>query len=305
MYDMIASKLANKELIILDGGTGTHIQTLGAPMDDDAWCAMANLSHPEIVKAVHAEYLDAGAEVITANTYASSPTTFEVMGRADEIPNIDKTAVRLAKESVDEHASGPIAVAGSMSVMRTVTPGSDRTSKPAVSSERVTELMKRKANDLAAAGCDLIIMEMLRDTDYSLIAAESAIATGLPVWIGISIERREDGKLAGFDDFEYTLEELVAGLMATGADVCCVMHNDINLTAEAIDVIKNDWSGPIGAYPESGVFKMPHWDFGDIEPENFVAHCKAWREAGASVIGGCCGIGPSHIKAMKEAFENG
>ncbi|MGI9465409.1 MAG: homocysteine S-methyltransferase family protein, partial [Aestuariivirgaceae bacterium] len=84
-----------------------------------------------------------------------------------------------------------------------------------------------------------------------------------------------------------------------------VMHNDITLTSEALDVVKRHWSGPIGAYPESGVFKMPNWDFGDIEPEDFVTHCKAWREAGTNIIGGCCGIGPSHIKALKEAFADG
>lgn len=305
MYDAVAKKLAAGDLVILDGGTGTHIQTLGAPMDDDAWCAMANLNNPEIVKAVHAEYLAAGAEVITANTYATSPTMFEVMGRADEIPEIDRTAVRLAREAADEHANGQIAVAGSMSVMRVVTAGSDRTSKPAVSAERVTELMKIKAGNLAAAGCDLIIMEMLRDTDYSLIATEAAVATGLPVWVGISIERREDGELAGFDDFELTLEELIGPLMATGADVCCVMQNDITLTSEAIEIIKANWPGPIGAYPESGVFKMPNWQFGDIEPAEFATYCKAWREAGASIIGGCCGIAPAHIKALSEAFDHG
>ncbi len=75
MYEPIASKLAKGELIILDGGTGTDIQRRGVPMNGDTWCAEVNLTHPDAVRSVHADYIRAGAEVITANTYATSPSS--------------------------------------------------------------------------------------------------------------------------------------------------------------------------------------------------------------------------------------
>lgn len=305
MYDAVARKLAAGEVVILDGGTGTHIEARGAPMDAEDWCAQANMSHPDVVKAVHADYLAAGAEVITANTYATAPVLFESKGRSDEVPVIDRTAVRLAQEAVDEHADRPIAIAGSMSVMRKVTAGSDRTAKPDVTPERARDLMKMKADVLAEAGCDLLVMEMLRDLDHSMLATEAAVATGLPVWVGISVERREDGELAGFDNHQHRLAELVPALMATGAQACCVMHHDITLTDDAIAIIKAGWDGPFGVYPESGVFRMPNWEFGDIEPDDFAAQGKTWCEAGATIVGGCCGIGPDHIKALKEAVQHG
>ena len=303
MYQAVATKLASGELVILDGGMGTHIQTLGAPMDDATWCAKANLTHPQIVRAAHADYIRAGAEVIIANTYASSPVLFEVLGRSSEIADIDRTAINLARQAVDEFAEGPIAIAGSMSVMRQVIAGSDRTEFPDVPRQRIVELMKMKADVLAEAGCDLIVLEMLRDTDLSLYATEAAVETGLPVWAGISVERRDDGRLAGFDDRRWTLEDIVSVIMAAGPVACCVMHNDIRLTTEAVEIVESIWAGPVGAYNESVVFKMPNWEFGDIEPDEFAETSKTWRRAGASILGGCCGIGPEHIKALHDTYH--
>ena len=76
-------------MIILDGGTGTLIQALGAPMHGDTWCADANLTHPDIVRQAHRQYLDAGAEVLIANTYATSPLLFNHLGRDDDVALID------------------------------------------------------------------------------------------------------------------------------------------------------------------------------------------------------------------------
>ena len=73
MYKQIEEKLTRGDVILLDGGTGTEIQRKGAPMNGDVWCALATRSHPEIVRDVHLDYIDAGADIITANTFASSP----------------------------------------------------------------------------------------------------------------------------------------------------------------------------------------------------------------------------------------
>jgi hypothetical protein len=112
--------------------------------------------------------------------------------------------------------------------MRPVVARGDRPIKTKEWTLRQAEpLMHAKAEALAEAGCDLILMEMMRDIDYSLWATEAAVATGLPVWVGVSVERRDDHRLAGFGRPEWVMEDIVAALMATGARVCLVMHTAI------------------------------------------------------------------------------
>ena len=300
MYQHIREKLARGETIILDGGTGTDIQRRGVPMSSSTWCAEANLSHPDVVREVHADYIKAGADIIIANTFATSALLFNALARDDELLEIDRAAVAIAKEAAKGH---PVAVAGSMSTMRPVVAGSDRTSKQQEwPQDKARALFRRKADNLAAAGVDLIMMEMMRDQDYSVWATEAALATGLPVWIGISVERHGN-RLTGFGREDQNFEDVARVLSALKPDVISIMHTSPNDTDEAIDMLRKHWKGPIGAYPESGYFKMPEWTFVDIiEPEELVKKSQAWKKKGVTAFGGCCGLGPDHIKALTEAF---
>lgn len=299
-YSRIARKLAQGQTIILDGGTGTDIQARGVPMAGETWCAEANLTHPHIVRFVHEDYIAAGAEIITANTYPTSPLLFNALGRDDDLVRIDREAVRIAREAAD----GRVPVAGSFSVMRPMEQGVDRVKAYREWPEREARaLMRRKAESMADAGCDLIMMEMMRDADYSLWATEAAVATGLPVWIGISTEPRDDGTLTGFARPDEPLSEIVAALAGTGGDVISIMHTLPNHVGDALRIVRESWQGPLGAYPESGFFKMPDWQFVDIiEPEALVTYARQWQAAGASIFGGCCGTNPQHIKALAHAF---
>ena len=80
MYDYIRDKLARGETIILDGGTGTDIQRRGVPMSSSTWCAEANVTHPEVVREVHEDYIKAGADIIIANTFATSRPALQRAG---------------------------------------------------------------------------------------------------------------------------------------------------------------------------------------------------------------------------------
>ncbi len=300
-YEEIARKFYTGAPIILDGGTGTDIQRRGALMDGEVWCAMANLTHGDMVRAVHEDYVRAGAEVVTANTYASSPLSFLALGREDEIEAIDRRAVAIAREAVSAAATSPVAVAGSFSVMPALTRGNDRVADRRWEADVVKPLFERKARVLADAGCDLIIMEMMRDLDVSLWATRAAMSTGLPVWVGMSVERGEDGTPVSYGNHRWPLTELAAGLMETGADAALIMHHDIDITDEALALIRSVWPGPMGAYPEAGHFEMPNWVFHDVSEEAFVEACRRWRGVGASILGGCCGVTPAHIAALVRA----
>ena len=289
-------------MIILDGGTGTLIQSLGAPMDVDTWCADANLTHPEIVRQAHRLYLDAGAEVLIANTYATSPLLFNHLGRDADVAMIDAAAVRLARQASD----GSVPVAGSFSVMRPGIPGSDRSEMlrhwPEAEARR---LFEAKAEGMVKAGADVIAMEMMRDGDYSVWATEAATATGLPVWIGIAVEEDDHGQLTGFGRPNWPLEEFVEPLLNSAPAMVSVMHSSPNVTGAALDVVRRHWRGSLGAYAESGYFAMPDWQFVDLIPEaEYVDLAKEWAAAfDLAMVGGCCGIGPSHIAALRAAFK--
>ena len=300
MYDHIARKLTAGDVIIIDGGTGTDIQRRGAPMSGETWCAEVNLTHPAIVRDVHADYIRAGAEIIIANTFASSALLFNALGRDSDLLAIDRAAVAIARDAAAGHH---VSVAGSVSTMRPVAKGSDRTLKQREWPEaEARKLFRQKVDNLAACHVDLLMMEMMRDVDYSVWATEAAIATGLPVWVGISAERRADGQMAGFGREDQLLDDVARALAATQPTVISIMHTSPNDTDEALDIVRKYWDGPLGAYPESGYFKMPDWTFVDIiAPEDLVEKARDWRHKGVTILGGCCGLGPEHIAALAKA----
>jgi homocysteine S-methyltransferase len=301
MYDHIARKLATGRIIIIDGGTGTDIQRRGAAMSGDTWCADATLTHPAIVREVHADYIRAGAEIVIANTFATSALLFNALGRDEDLIEIDRAAVALAQEAA---ANRQVAVAGSVSTMRPVIAGSDRTSKQLEWPEKdARALFRRKVEHLARCGVDLLMMEMMRDTDYSVWATEAAVATGLPVWVGISAEKNTDGVLTGFGREDMRLDDVALALAAVRPAVVSIMHSSPNDTDEAIAVVRQYWNGPLGAYPESGYFRMPDWTFVDIiSPDQLVDKARVWKARGVSIFGGCCGLGPEHIEALHKEF---
>ena len=304
MTDVVA-RVAAGELVVIDGGTGTEIQRRGGAMDDATWCAEANLERPDLVREVHLAYLEAGAELVIANTFATSPLLFATIGRDDEVATIDRAAVRLAREAADGTAgaggtAGTAAVAGSISTMQPVFAGDDRTDRSRRwTAAEVRERYRRKAGTLAEAGVDLLVMEMMRDTDVSVWATEAAMETGLPVWVGCSFEPGPDGGLVGWGRPECAMDDVVAALAATGPDLMAVMHTAVGDTGPALAAVRSRYAGPLGAYPESGRFAMPDWVFVDvIGVDELLAATRTWIAQGATVVGGCCGVSPEHIAGL-------
>jgi S-methylmethionine-dependent homocysteine/selenocysteine methylase len=301
-YDRIRNMLARKEIIILDGGTGTDIQRRGAPMSGDTWCAEVNATHDDIVRSVHADYIAAGADIITANTFATSALSFNCYGRDEDLLQLDKLAVEHALHAAKGH---DVAVAGSVSTMRPIVPGTDRTDLSVNwTRDEAQKLFRRKIENLEACGVDLIMMEMMRDTDYSLYACEAAMQSGLPVWVCLSVEKRDDGAIVGFGRQDQMLKDFAPALAALKPDAMAIMHSSPEITGPAIDILQQSWRGPIAVYPESGYFKSPDWVFTDITPAELVTASRQWQKQGASAFGGCCGIGPAHIQALSQEFKS-
>jgi S-methylmethionine-dependent homocysteine/selenocysteine methylase len=300
-YHTALAKLAAGGLLILDGATGTELERRGVPMDDEAWCATGVLSDPEALIAVHMDYIAAGADIITANTYASSRLMLEPAGLADRLEEINRKSVEAALDARRRAGAPDILVAGSLSHMIPMAANSawgdlDRRPDAGVMAKAYREL----AGVHAAAGCDLILLEMMYEPEHMALAFEAAKGSGLPVWAGTSARRGADGAVLAFlQHSDLAFEEVAALTGARGFPVAGVMHSSAEVTGDALAQLRGHHRGPLMAYPDSGYFEMPHWRFEDtIAPARLVEFARQWIADGVQVLGGCCGLGPEHIKAL-------
>ena len=110
--------------------------------------------------------------------------------------------------------------------------------------------------------------------------------------------------LSVFDYEELDFESLVKSLAGYPAMMMNIMHTPIPDVDRAMEIVKRYWDGPVGIYPESGYFAMPNWQFVDIiEPDELAETALAWIDNGARMVGGCCGLGPEHIAALRRALS--
>jgi S-methylmethionine-dependent homocysteine/selenocysteine methylase len=298
--EAIAARLAGGGTVLLDGATGTELQRRDVPMDDAAWCALAALTHPDTLRAVHEDYVRLGCDVITTNTFASARHLMARAGREDDTKLGYRRAVEIAQEARERAAAGrPVAVAGSISTMRPARKGTDRRDQAdAVPLMQGRANLREAAETLAEAGVDLLLLEMIGDLDWGCTALEEALTTGLPVWIGTTCRRSADGTITSFHADTPSYPGLVQALAALGPQAMGVMHSSIPDTGPALTELRRCWAGPTLAYPEAGWFEMPDWRFVEVEPDAFAEAGLGWVADGARIVGGCCGLGPRHIEAL-------
>ena len=318
---ILDNKLSNKEIIVLDGATGSEIARLGAEMNSSAWCGVANKTHPDIVRQVHEEYIRAGADVVTANTFSTSRHILASAGLADETVSINTRAVELAREAVHNVSpERPIAVAGSMSTMRAWVPGTvspDPRFLP--TSEEEFNNYQEVAHTLAKSGVDLILMEMMSDIDRSSLAISAAMETGLPVWIGTSCTLSDDGSVSAWNQHseepatrlspdhlrakDKSYDTLIEAMLPFQPQVMGVMHSTIETTNAGLQTLYEHWQGPIMAYPETSS-EVRKGISEQVEPSSFASHCHDWVESGVQIIGGCCGTTIEHIRTMVDELSD-
>ncbi len=290
-------RIKDGEIILLDGATGTELEKRGVPMDDAAWCAAALATHPDAVRGVHEDYIRAGAEVIITNTYPAAKHVLKEAGIGDRFRELNARAAELAREARENAAEEPVYIAGSIS---TFSARLDHGHDPEEREARAN--YTEQAEVLAEAGVDLIALELMRDIEGTRYALEAAATTGLPTWVGFSCKRTEDGTLVLWEERD-TLAEALEELPLQDVSLVSIMHTLTEDTAPALQEVRELWDGPVGAYPHSGEFIMPNWQFIDmISPEDFTQEALRWIQQGAQLIGGCCGIGPEHIQMLKETL---
>jgi S-methylmethionine-dependent homocysteine/selenocysteine methylase len=308
--EVVFGRLADGELVIVDGGMGTQLQAEGTAMDDVAWSARANLEQPEVVQHIHEEYIRAGAEVVIANTFAASRAALEPAGLGRLVAEANRNAVRAALRARAAAATRPVVVAGSMSSFCPVAmdPGALGLplGGPVAEDPRFPGLadFREQAELLAEAGAELIVLEMIEARGYGRAALQAAAGTGLPVWLGISLARLDDGTLGTLPELGDgdSFEDLLSALADPAPAAVTVMHSHPEVTLDAIEIIRGHFAGPIGVYAETGGWEPPNWVFDGLTPGQYLRQAVTWADRGAQLIGGCCGVGPGHIRALADGL---
>ena len=300
-YADIKRRLDEGGVVILDGGTGTELERRGVPMDPKAWCGPATLGHLEVLEAIHRDYIEAGADIITANTYASSRLMLTPAGFADQVEQINRAAIGAADRARQGAGRADVLVAGSLSQMVPVVEGAAgpdlaQLPSPADMAFAFEELASLHRDE----GCDLILLEMMRHPERMALALQAVNKTGLPAWVGFSVRRGADGQILSFaQEQDIPFQELVQVLRDFEVAAAGIMHSPSDLVGDAIAILSERFDGPLMAYPDSGYFKMPHWQFEEIiQPDAFKRFATEWVAENVQILGGCCGLSPEHIAAI-------
>ncbi|SVB36190.1 uncharacterized protein METZ01_LOCUS189044 [marine metagenome] len=295
--------LENNQPVFLDGGIGTELQRLGAPMDHEAWCAVALETHPDLVRQVHRSYIEAGANIITVNTYATTRQALKSAGMEEQFTRWNIRAVQIARETLDDSApERDILIAGSVSTFGNFNRFSDAELEP---------YFQEQAEILVENGVDLVILETLSSRASTIVTALNALADfDLPVWVAISgVQDRNSGALyLGVEESPVhsnsvtthePFADAIQKIMAEGGSALLLMHSPVNVCTPGLEVMSENYSGVLGVYPNAGYWQCPDWAFVDqITPADYLKVAGDWIDAGAKIVGGCCGIGPAHISAL-------
>ena len=291
----ITERIAEPELIIIDGGTGTEMEKRGARMEEKGWSASSSLTEPQLLRQIHQDYIDAGAEVIITNTYACSKHVMAQCGLEERFEEVNAASAKIACEVRDsQKAEHQVWVAGSLS------PDTFSTEKP--NSKESIQNFTEQANILAENGVDFFVFEMVWDVENATYLIEAVKQTGLPYVVGFTARLNEDkqASLVGGKPFG----EILPHLDLSSAPMIMVMHSLVEAILPALADLQTAWSGPTGVYAHYGKFEMPNWVFNDmISPTAYADEVEKWIDTGVSLVGGCCGIGPEHIGEMTRRFR--
>jgi S-methylmethionine-dependent homocysteine/selenocysteine methylase/SAM-dependent methyltransferase len=304
-YARIAEMIAAGRCVILDGGIGTELpQAAGSEraLDEPLWGARALIDAPDAVLRVHARYLEAGCDVITTNTWGlATALSGHGPGLWDDVEapvhwmDVARRAVRLAHRAVAEQ-DRECAVAFSLNAD--------------VNSDGGRETIRLLARLFAdeSRPPDLILLETLAVLDESLEQTVQALLdTGLPVWL--SFRRCRHGLCGVYGQHWGGPEGDAFGRAAhrfEGMGVGALLINCIPPDhADGMVAYLRDFTDlPLGVYPNLGYFTDRGWSFDEgVGGDEYAEMALRWREEGAQIVGGCCGVRPDHIAAARARLD--
>jgi homocysteine S-methyltransferase len=299
-----------REVLVLDGGLSNQLEDQGQDLSDDLWSARLLTDDPDQILAAHLAYVRAGARVLITSSYQA---TFEGFARRgidrDKAGELLSRSVELAREAVRQAAcpdspvrTRPIWVAASVGPYGAMlADGAEYRGRYGLSVRELERFHHPRIEVLAESVPDVLALETVPDSDEAEAMLRAAEGTGIPVWLSYTI----DGAATRAGQPLAEAFALAAGndqVIAVGVN-CCAPQD----VAPAVAVAAQVTGKPIVVYPNSG----ERWDGAaqswtgqswSASSTFNPALVQAWREAGATLIGGCCQVGPTAIAALSAAL---
>jgi 5-methyltetrahydrofolate--homocysteine methyltransferase len=280
-----------------DGAMGTELMLAGLEQGacGEAW----NLTHPDRVLAIQRRYADAGSDCLITNTFGGSRIMLTRHGHGDDVVAINAAGARIAREAFggrDGYVLGDIGPFGGL-----MEPYGDFTEA------QVASAFAEQAGALVEAGVDAIIVETQTSLEELGLAIRAAKAAGAPCIIGsmaydVTLDGSTFRTMMGVDP-----EQAAAFIEAEGADIValnCGTRMDMARAREATERYRRSTALPIMAQPNAGQPRLVNMKVVyDETPEQMVAGVAPLLEAGAAIVGACCGSTPAHIRAFRDAID--
>ncbi len=291
----------SKRVTLIDGGMGQELLKRSGAKPTPLWSAQVLMDKPDIVRDLHADFIKAGARVITLNTYSVTPERLERDGDIADFEPLQKSAIDIAKSARSSVGQSDVRIAGCL--------------PPLVGSYRPEEAPEY---DVMLATYRLIVKQQQQEVDLFMCETMSSVAeanaaltaaaeSGLPVWVALSVQDDNSGLLRSGEP----LAEAVTSIDKIGASATLLNCSK----PEAIDAcwkILAAGRAPIGAYA-NGFTSISALEPGgtvdalearhDLNPESYARFAMNWVEQGASIVGGCCEVGPEHIAAIASSLK--
>jgi homocysteine S-methyltransferase len=288
--------LASKGFVLLDGGLATELEARGHDLGDDLWSARLLAEDPEEIRAVHRAYREAGADCVITASYQATVEGFRRQGKTrEEAASLLQLSVDLARgRGLTAASIGPYGAA--------LADGSEYTGDyPGMTEQALYDFHASRFRILAESGADLLACETIPSfPEAQALARLLDESRGVRAWFSFSC--RNDAEISDGTPIGEAAALLADRERLSAVGVNCTAPRHIEaLIAE----LRAATQVPILVYPNSGERydqASRTWS-GTRDPVDFARAALRWRDAGASILGGCCRTGPEHIRRMREALR--
>ena len=292
----LMQRLAGR-VLVADGAMGTQLQRAGLPVGTGGECW--NVEYPDRVLAIHAAYLEAGSDLVLTNTFGATRWVLDPHGLSGRLDELNRAAARLARRAAGASGLvlGDLGPTGQLLVPLGPVTGDDLKAD-----------VTARCRALLDEGVDGIICETLTAADEAVVAVETALEAGAP-WViaSFAFDKRPNGRvrtMMGLSPADAADRVRGAGASMVGAN--CGTHLDVGDFAALAGELAAASGLPVMIQPNAG---QPRLQDGravyDMDAETFAAGMEAVLRAGAAVVGGCCGTGPEHIRALRVLVDRG
>ena len=287
----LLERVRDDEVLLSDGAVGTYLQGKGLAIGraPESW----NLTHAEVVQQMAADYFAVGSDLVATNSFGGNTFRLAHQGLSGRAEEVNRAAAELARAATPECGT----VVGSIGPT-----GEFLEPLGLVSEDEMTRAFCRQMESLALGGVDAFCIETMTALEEATVAVKAAVGFGLPVLATMTFDRGPKGFVTSMG---VTASRAAEGLADAGADIIgSNCGSGIEQIVEIIREIGKASDLPLIVQSNAG---LPELEDGVAvyteSPEQMAGHCKELVEAGARIIGGCCGTGPRHIDAMARVLK--